>query len=58
MRVDSGLAALAIIVFIFKYDDLLWPLVVAQRAEIYPLPLAGWCMPASFLSKITSSRQL
>lgn len=31
------MAALAIIVFIFKYDDLLWPLVVAQRAEMYPI---------------------
>ena len=31
------MAALAIIVFIFKYDDLLWPLVVAQRTEMYPV---------------------
>jgi multiple sugar transport system permease protein len=35
--VRSNLAALAIIVFIFKYDDLLWPLVVAQRTEMYPV---------------------
>jgi len=35
--VRSTLAALAIIVFIFKYDDLLWPLVVAQRTEMYPV---------------------
>lgn len=35
--VRSSLAALAIIVFIFKYDDLLWPLVVAQRTEMYPV---------------------
>lgn len=35
--VKHNLAALAIIVFIFKYDDLLWPLVVAQRTEMYPV---------------------
>ena len=35
--VRHNMAALAIIVFIFKYDDLLWPLVVAQRTEIYPV---------------------
>lgn len=35
--VRSNLAALAIIVFIFKYDDLLWPLVVAQRTAMYPV---------------------
>ncbi len=35
--VRTTLAALAIIVFIFKYDDLLWPLVVAQRSEMYPI---------------------
>lgn len=32
-----NLAALAIILFIFKYDDLIWPLVVAQRTEMYPV---------------------
>lgn len=32
-----NVAALAIIMFIFKYDDLLWPLVVAQRTEMYPV---------------------
>lgn len=32
-----NIAALAIIMFIFKYDDLLWPLVVAQRTEMYPV---------------------
>jgi multiple sugar transport system permease protein len=32
-----NVAALAIIVFIFKYDDLIWPLVVAQRTEMYPV---------------------
>ncbi len=35
--VRHNIAALAIIVFIFKYDDLLWPLVVAQRTEMYPV---------------------
>lgn len=35
--VRHNLAALAIILFIFKYDDLLWPLVVAQRTEMYPV---------------------
>jgi multiple sugar transport system permease protein len=35
--VRHNLAALAIIVFIFKYDDLLWPLVVAQRPAMYPV---------------------
>ncbi len=34
---SHNVAALAIIVFIFKYDDLLWPLVVAQRTEMYPV---------------------
>ncbi len=34
-----NLAALAIIMFIFKYDDLLWPLVVAQREEMYPVTI-------------------
>jgi multiple sugar transport system permease protein len=37
--VRHNLAALAIIVFIFKYDDLLWPLVVAQRTEMYPVTI-------------------
>ena len=35
--VSHNMAALAIILFIFKYDDLLWPLVVAQRTEMYPV---------------------
>ena len=35
--IRSNVAALAIIVFIFKYDDLIWPLVVAQRSEMYPV---------------------
>ena len=35
--VGSNVAALAIIVFIFKYDDLIWPLVVAQRTAMYPV---------------------
>ena len=35
--IKHNVAALAIIVFIFKYDDLLWPLVVAQRTEMYPV---------------------
>jgi ABC-type glycerol-3-phosphate transport system permease component len=35
--ISHNLAALAIILFIFKYDDLLWPLVVAQRTEMYPV---------------------
>ncbi|MBI3959200.1 MAG: carbohydrate ABC transporter permease [Chloroflexi bacterium] len=35
--VRHNMAALAIIVFIFKYDDLLWPLVVAQRTDMYPV---------------------
>ncbi|MCB0187192.1 MAG: carbohydrate ABC transporter permease, partial [Caldilineaceae bacterium] len=35
--VRHNVAALAIIMFIFKYDDLLWPLVVAQRTEMYPV---------------------
>jgi multiple sugar transport system permease protein len=37
--VRHNVAALAIIVFIFKYDDLLWPLVVAQRTEMYPVTI-------------------
>lgn len=35
--ISHNVAALAIIIFIFKYDDLLWPLVVAQRTEMYPV---------------------
>lgn len=35
--IRHNIAALAIIIFIFKYDDLLWPLVVAQRSEMYPV---------------------
>lgn len=35
--VRHNMAALAIILFIFKYDDLIWPLVVAQRTEMYPV---------------------
>ena len=37
--VRSNIAALAIFVFIFKYDDLLWPLVVATESRMYPLTL-------------------
>ncbi len=37
--VQHNLMALAIIVFIFKYDDLLWPLVVAQSPAMYPVTI-------------------
>lgn len=30
-------AALMILMFIFRYDDLLWPLVVAQQPSMYPV---------------------
>jgi multiple sugar transport system permease protein len=35
--ISANLAALAIFVFIFKYDDLLWPLVVATDSSMYPV---------------------
>ena len=37
--VKQNMAALALLVFIFRYDDLLWPLVVAQSANMYPVTL-------------------
>jgi ABC-type glycerol-3-phosphate transport system permease component len=37
--VQQNMAALALLVFIFRYDDLLWPLVVAQRTEMYPVTI-------------------
>ncbi|HEY64656.1 MAG TPA: carbohydrate ABC transporter permease [Caldilineae bacterium] len=37
--VRSSLAAMVVFVFIFKYDDLLWPLVVATESRMYPLTL-------------------
>jgi multiple sugar transport system permease protein len=35
----SHMIALAIYVFIFKYDDLLWPLVVASSQDMYPITI-------------------
>jgi ABC-type glycerol-3-phosphate transport system permease component len=35
----SNLMALAILVFIFRYNDLLWPLVVATTSAMYPVTL-------------------
>jgi multiple sugar transport system permease protein len=35
--VSSNLAALAIFVFMFKYNDLLWPLIVAQSPAMFPM---------------------
>lgn len=37
--VQQNMAALALLVFIFRYDDLLWPLVVAQRTDMYPVTI-------------------
>ena len=37
--VKQNMAALALLVFIFRYDDLLWPLVVAQSATMYPVTI-------------------
>ncbi len=37
--VKQNMAALALLVFIFRYDDLLWPLVVAQRTDMYPITI-------------------
>jgi multiple sugar transport system permease protein len=37
--VKQNMAALALLVFIFRYDDLLWPLVVAQSATLYPVTI-------------------
>jgi multiple sugar transport system permease protein len=37
--VKQNMAALALLVFIFRYDDLLWPLVVAQSASMYPVTI-------------------
>jgi len=35
--VQQNAAALLILMFIFRYDDLLWPLVVAQEPSMYPV---------------------
>lgn len=35
--VQQSAAALLILMFIFRYDDLLWPLVVAQHPSMYPV---------------------
>ena len=35
--VKQNMAALALLIFIFRYDDLLWPLVVAQQPSMYPV---------------------
>ena len=35
--VRSNVIALAILAFIFRYNDLLWPLVVATTSKMYPL---------------------
>lgn len=35
--IRSHVATLAVFVFMFKYDDLLWPLVVAIDSEMYPI---------------------
>jgi ABC-type glycerol-3-phosphate transport system permease component len=37
--VRSNIMALAILVFIFRYGDLLWPLVVSTTSEMYPITL-------------------
>jgi multiple sugar transport system permease protein len=37
--VKQNMAALALLVFIFRYDDLLWPLVVAQSSAMYPVTI-------------------
>jgi multiple sugar transport system permease protein len=37
--VKQNMAALALLVFIFRYDDLLWPLVVAQTSAMYPVTI-------------------
>jgi multiple sugar transport system permease protein len=37
--VKQNMAALALLVFIFRYDDLLWPLVVAQSTNMYPITI-------------------
>jgi multiple sugar transport system permease protein len=35
--VRSNLAALCIFVFVWRYDEILWPLVVAQSSKMYPI---------------------
>ena len=37
--VKQNMAALALLIFIFRYDDLLWPLVVAQSTSMYPVTI-------------------
>ena len=37
--VKQNMAALALLIFIFRYDDLLWPLVVAQSTDMYPVTI-------------------
>jgi multiple sugar transport system permease protein len=35
--VSTKLAALAALIFLWKYDDLLWPIIVANKVEMYPI---------------------
>ena len=37
--VKQNMAALALLIFIFRYDALLWPLVVAQSPAMYPVTI-------------------
>jgi ABC-type glycerol-3-phosphate transport system permease component len=35
--IRANVASLAVFVFMFKYDDLLWPLIVALKSDMYPI---------------------
>jgi len=37
--VSNSMATLAAIVFLWKYDDLLWPLIVARTSDMFPIPV-------------------
>jgi len=35
--ISANMATLAVIVFLWKYDDLLWPIIVANTSKMYPI---------------------
>ncbi|MFH1928115.1 MAG: carbohydrate ABC transporter permease [Chloroflexota bacterium] len=37
--ISTSMATLAVIVFLWKYDDLLWPLIVASTSNMFPIPV-------------------
>ena len=35
--ISTDMATMAVIVFLWKYDDLLWPIIVANSSKMYPI---------------------